>query len=73
MSNTRSFKEATERYRVVIEWSDEDNGYIATVPDLPGCSAWGEWREDSEQDSVDAMIAWMIAAEVAGNPIPPPT
>jgi predicted RNase H-like HicB family nuclease len=29
------------KYLIEIFWSDEDEGYIATIPDLPGCSAWG--------------------------------
>jgi predicted RNase H-like HicB family nuclease len=32
-------------YLVEIFWSDEDEGYIAIVPDLPGCSAWGRTRQ----------------------------
>jgi predicted RNase H-like HicB family nuclease len=29
------------KYLVEVFWSDGDQGYIAVVPDLPGCSAWG--------------------------------
>jgi predicted RNase H-like HicB family nuclease len=29
------------KYLVEVFWSEEDQGYIAIVPDLPGCSAWG--------------------------------
>jgi predicted HicB family RNase H-like nuclease len=29
------------KYPIEVFWSDEDKGYIATFPDLPGCSAWG--------------------------------
>ncbi len=32
----------THRYLIEIFWSDEDQGYIAVVPDLPGCCAFGE-------------------------------
>ena len=30
------------KYPIEVFWSDEDEGYIAVVPDLPGCSAWGK-------------------------------
>ena len=30
------------KYPIEVFWSDEDEGYIAVVPDLPGCNAWGK-------------------------------
>jgi hypothetical protein len=44
--------------------SDEDGGYIAVAPDLPGCSAFGKtWPAELQ----GPMIAWIIAARTAGN------
>jgi hypothetical protein len=43
--------------------SDEDGGYIAVAPDLPGCSAFGKTLTEIQ----GAMIAWIIAARTAGN------
>ena len=40
----------TQTYPIEIFYSEEDAGYIATFPDLPGCSAFGE----SENDALSA-------------------
>lgn len=60
-------------YPVQIFWSDEDQGYIALVADLPGCSAFGETAEEALRESDDAVDAWLEAAKAAGNPIPKPS
>lgn len=61
------------KYRVEIKWSDEDDGFIATAPDLPGCSAFGHTRSVAAREMTDAILAWMMAAEAAGNPVPNPS
>ena len=60
------------RYLIEIFWSDEDQGYIAIVPDLPGCSAFGESAERAACEIKDAMEAWIAACRVSGDPIPEP-
>lgn len=60
-------------YRQEVAWSAEDGGYIATVPDLPGCSAFGATETDARREAVEAIRAWVSAAEAAGNPVPEPT
>jgi antitoxin HicB len=61
------------QYPVDIFYSDEDEGFIALAPDLPGCSAFGETRADAANEIQDAICAWIEAAEKAGNPIPEPS
>lgn len=61
------------RYPVEIFWSEEDEGYIGLVPDLPGCSAWGASEEEALRESHDAISAWIEAAANAGKPIPAPS
>jgi predicted RNase H-like HicB family nuclease len=61
------------RYPSQIFFSDEDGGYIAIAPDLPGCSAFGETAEEALRELQDAIKAWIGAANKAGNPIPPPS
>jgi predicted RNase H-like HicB family nuclease len=55
------------RYPLNLFWSDEDEGFIAEAPDLPGCSAWGETEADAAREAQDAIAAWLQAAELAGN------
>lgn len=61
------------KYTVVIKFSAEDRGYIATVPDLPGCSAYGENLPVAAEQILPAIKAWKQAAMRAGNHIPKPT
>jgi len=62
-----------KRYLVEVFWSDEDQGYIAVVPDLPGCNAWGATPEEVIREIQDAMDAWIEACKKAGDPVPTPT
>ncbi len=59
-----------ERYPKQVFWSDEDDGYVALVPDLPGCSAFGSSEAEALSELEDAIIAWISAARAAGNQIP---
>src|SRR4051812_11902740 len=61
------------KYSTQIAYSDEDQGFIASVPELPGCSAFGETRAEALSEIVPAIEAWISAADAAGNPIPSPT
>ena len=59
-------------YHINIFWSDEDGGYIADVPDLEACSAFGSTPEEALAELEKAKRAWLGAARAAGKPIPPP-
>lgn len=60
-------------YPVTIQWSDDDGGFIAIVPDLPGCSAFGLTRDVAVAEANFAIEAWIEAAVAAGNEIPVPS
>lgn len=60
----------TARYPAHVFWSDDDQGFIAVAPDLPGCSAFGATQQDALNELQDAIAAWIQAAQAAGNPIP---
>jgi predicted RNase H-like HicB family nuclease len=61
------------RYLVEVFWSDDDAGYIAVVPDLPGCSAFGATPEAAVHEIGDAIEAWITACRASGDPVPEPT
>lgn len=62
-----------QRYPARVFYSEEDQGFIALAPDLPGCSAFGDTQEQAVAELRDAIDAWQIAARAAGNPVPEPT
>ena len=59
-------------YHINIFYSDEDGGYIADVPDLAHCSAFGATPEEALAEVTRAKQAWIEAAKANGKPIPPP-
>lgn len=61
------------KYPIEVFWSDEDEGYIALVPDLPGCSAWGKNEEEAIHEVQQAALAWLKAAKKMETPIPEPS
>lgn len=62
-------------YPVLIEpLSPKDGGgYMATVPDLPGCMSDGETREAAARNVGDAIEAWIEEASVLGRAVPAPS
>ena len=60
-------------YPLEIFWSEEDQGFIAEAPDLPGCSAWGASEAEAAVEAQAAIGAWMEAAQAAGRAIPAAT
>jgi predicted RNase H-like HicB family nuclease len=61
------------RYPKQLFWSDEDGGFVAIAPDLPGCSAFGDTEQKAISELDDAIVAWIHAAKVAGNAVPKPS
>jgi predicted RNase H-like HicB family nuclease len=59
-------------YHVNIFYSEEDEGYIADIPDLPCCSAFGETRAEALREVEIAKALWIEAAKDLGRPIPKP-
>ena len=53
-------------------YSDDDEGYIADVPDLEHCSAFGSAPEEALREVLKAKEAWLEAARANGKPIPTP-
>ena len=59
-------------YHINIFYSAEDRGYIADIPDLAKCSAFGETPEDALRELMTAKEAWLEAAKSTGKAIPRP-
>jgi len=60
------------RYEIIIYWSDEDQVFIAEVPELPGCAAHGDSPETALARAQDAITLWLDTAREFGDPIPSP-
>jgi predicted RNase H-like HicB family nuclease len=61
-----------DNYPIVIFWSDEDEAYIADLPDLHSCSAWGDTPEEALRELLIAREAWLEVAHAKGFPLPDP-
>ena len=59
-------------YHINVFYSEEDGGYIADIPDLKFCSAFGSTPEEAVREVELAKAAWIEAARAEGKPIPPP-
>ena len=59
-------------YHINIFSSEEDGGYIADIPDLDSCSAFGETPEEALAELNRAKAAWLEAARAEGKPVPRP-
>ena len=59
-------------YHINIFYSEEDEGYIADIPDLRFCSAFGETPAEALAEVERAKEAWLEVAKESGKPIPEP-
>lgn len=59
-------------YHINIFYSEEDEGYIADIPDLKHCSAFGETPNKALAEALKAKEAWLEAANANNKPIPTP-
>ncbi|MBC8487702.1 MAG: type II toxin-antitoxin system HicB family antitoxin [Bacteroidetes bacterium] len=59
-------------YHINIFYSEEDNGYIADIPDLKHCSAFGETPQEALAEVEIAKELWIEAAKTQGKTIPCP-
>ena len=60
-------------YHVSLFYSDENEGYIADIPDLRQCSAFGATPQEALAEVLKAKDAWIKAANAARKPIPSPS
>ena len=60
------------KYEIIIYWSNEDQVFVAEVPELPGCTAHGGTPEAALANANDAIQLWIDTAREFGDPIPEP-
>jgi predicted RNase H-like HicB family nuclease len=60
------------RYEVIIYWSEEDEAFIAEVPELPGCMADGDTYQEALANAEVVIQEWIETAQELGRPIPEP-
>lgn len=62
----------TNKYEMIIFWSDDDGAFVVDVPELPGCMAHGETREAALQAADEAVNFWIETAREEGRTVPEP-
>jgi predicted RNase H-like HicB family nuclease len=65
-------KEAVVKYEIIIYWSDEDEAFIAEVPELSGCAADGATYQEALANAEVIIDEWIETAKELGRPIPEP-
>ena len=60
------------KYEITIYWCNEDEVYVAEVPELPGCSVHGNSYEAAAANANEAIQLWIDTAAEFGDPIPEP-
>ena len=60
------------KYEIILYWSNQDQAFIAEVPELPGCMAHGDSQEAALRNVNDAMQFWIERAQELGRPVPQP-
>ncbi len=61
-----------QRYGIISYWSNEDEVFVAEVPELPGCMAHGDTEQSALQNIEQAIQLWIDTAMEFGDPIPEP-
>jgi len=59
-------------YQIILYWSEEDQAFIAEVPELPGCAADGETYQEALQNVEIIMQEWIEIAQELKRQIPEP-
>ena len=60
------------RYEMILYWSDEDDAFIAEVPELPGCAADGRTYKEAVANAETIIKEWIETAHALGRPVPRP-
>lgn len=58
---------------MIVSWSEDDNCYLVSVPDLPGCMADGETPQKAVENAQVIIAEWIETAQMLGREIPEPS
>ena len=61
-----------QRYHLNVFWSQRDDSWVADVPDLKSCAAFGDTPEEAVAEARVAIEGWLETARVNSMPIPEP-
>jgi predicted RNase H-like HicB family nuclease len=64
--------ESELKYEIILYWSNDDEAFIAEVPELPGCSADGATYREALASAEQIVREWIETATELGRPIPAP-
>lgn len=59
-------------YSMIIQWSDEDNKFIVTIPEFTGCMTHGNTYEEAVKNGQEAIEVCVEAERISGRPLPQP-
>lgn len=60
------------KYSMYFQWSERDQAFLVTVPELPGCKTHGETYEEALKNAREVIELWIEDALAHGEAIPPP-
>jgi predicted RNase H-like HicB family nuclease len=60
------------KYEITIFWSEEDEAFVAEIPELPGCMADGKTYREVLENAEQIIGEWIETAQEEGRPIPQP-
>jgi predicted RNase H-like HicB family nuclease len=60
------------KYEIILYWSEEDQAFIAEVPELAGCAADGATRQEAIANAESVITEWVETARELGRPVPEP-
>ena len=71
-ARSETVKIAVSRYEIIIYWSEEDQTFLAEVPELPGCMADGDTYQEALANAEVVIREWIETAKELGRSIPAP-
>ena len=60
-------------YSMIVSWSEDDQCYLVSIPDLPGCMADGTTPDEAVANAKEVIAEWIETAKELGRAIPEPT